>query len=134
MRRCLTVLGWVIVVSGTLAVSRWLGSGASIQDEDRKVEAIAEATLKDSLDNPDGTQFRNTMAYEGDSASEWWVCGWFIAKNGDSKDVGLRRFVVHVILGGRHDRGDTSSSKSELVMKDSNVPNPASFIWESHCL
>ncbi len=128
----LKVLCWVCAVAAMLVVLRWLGSDGGIADGSRKAEDLAENTLQDSIGDPDGTQFRNVMAYRVGPDNERWVCGWFSAKNAVGEIVGPRRFAVHVLLTDRHPSGESSGVKTHLLMSETEVPS-LSYVWENYC-
>ncbi len=119
------------VLVATLVILWWLGSDNGTTDGNRRAEALAEAALQASLANPDGTQFRNVLAYRVGPENERWVCGWFSAKDAAGGLVGPRRFVVHVILMDQSSGGG-SGSRTHLLMSETEVPG-MSYVWDNYC-
>ena len=79
--RRLGIIGWMCALAIMLVVARWLSRGNGVEDASRNAEAMAEQLVETKLGDPDGTQFRNVMAYMTGPANERWVCGWFFTKN-----------------------------------------------------
>lgn len=123
---------WLCALAAMLAVSRWLSSAGTITDGSRSAEAIAEQVVRDSVSDPDSTQFRNVTAYRVGLDSERWVCGWFNAKTASGEFLGYRRFVVHVLLTDRSSAGDRATVKTHLLTSETEVPG-ISYAWENYC-
>jgi hypothetical protein len=125
------IVGWLCALAGMLVVSRWLGSGGSIEIGSRDAEAAAEQLVQDSVGDA-GTQFRNVMAYRVGPPNERWVCGWFYTTNASGETIGARRFVVHVLLADHASSNGNSGIRTHLLTSETEVPSP-SYAWENYC-
>lgn len=126
------ILLWTCAIAAMLVVLRWLSSDGGIADGSRNAELVAEKVLQDSLGDPDGTQFRNVMAYRVGPDNERWVCGWFNAKNAAGEFLGYRHFVVHVLLTDRNSPGGSVNIRTHLLISETEVPS-MSYVWENYC-
>jgi hypothetical protein len=130
--RRLGIVGWACAVAIMLMGARWLSRGNGIEDDSRNAEAVAEKLLQDSIGNPDGTQFRNVMAYMTGPANERWVCGWFFTKNAAGESSGPKHVVVHVLLADRDPSSDGQGIRSHLLNSENEVPS-ISYAWNNYC-
>jgi hypothetical protein len=126
------VVCWACALAAMLMVSRWLSWDGSVADGSRNAEAIAEQVVRDSVSDPDSTQFRNVMAYRVGFDNERWVCGWFNARNTGGEFFGYRRFVVHVLLTDRRSPDENSNIRTHLLLSETEVPG-MTYAWENYC-